>query len=80
MGKQFLAQGNYNKLSYDAYPCPDINDMIQKEIELFNQTISDEIKRIQEETGKKVTTIEVTKGRDAANECTKVNIKFIIDE
>ena len=52
---------------------------MQKEIESISQLLENEIKRIQEETGKKVTSIEVTKERDAPNCCTRWIYKFLTD-
>ena len=91
-GKQFEKYGNVNyedrtkfehsifdQLMYNYRKQYNIDEIMQKEVESISQLLENEIKRIQEETGKKVTSIEVTKERDAPKCCTRWTYKFITE-
>jgi len=67
----------YDQLMYNYTKQCDIDEIMQKEIESISQLLENEIKRTQQETGKKVTSIEVTKESDAC--CTRWIYKFITD-
>lgn len=69
----------YDQLMYNYKKQYDTDEIMQKEIESISQLLENEIKRTQQETGKKVTGIEVTKERDAPNCCTRWIYKLITD-